>query len=105
MEVEVRSCGRKSAVRSRLAGPLVSRTIAMPVMFLHSHTPHTQTAPIDFNNPVSRLWEKKARTFLLPKKKFCGELRLAANVGPLGRPEGYQRLTFGQRWVTVRYLP
>ena len=58
---------QKSAVRSRLAGPLVSRTIAMPVMFLHSHTPHTQTGPIDFNNPDSHLLGKKKEISLSPR--------------------------------------
>ena len=43
--------------------------------------------------------------FFSRKKIHLAESRgwgaLAANVGPPGRPGGYQRLTFGQRWVNV----
>ena len=55
--------------------------------------------------PIGR--KKSASTFLLPKKKIhlaesSGWGALAANVGPPGRPRGYQRLTLGQRWVNPR---
>ena len=55
--------------------------------------------------PIGR--KKSASTFLLPKKKIhlaesCGCGALAANVGPPGRPWGYQRLTFGQPTVNLR---
>ena len=65
--------------------------------------------------------KKKCKHFSSPEKKIhlaesCGCGALAANVGPPGRPWGYQRLTLGQpsvnprstlgqRSVNVGYLP
>ena len=59
----------------------------------------------DLQSPLSG--EKKVHTLFFSRKKIhlaesCGWSALAANVGPLGRPGGYQRLTFGQRSVNVR---
>ena len=50
--------------------------------------------------------EKKCKRFSSPEKKIhlaesCGWGALAANVGPLGRPGGYQRPTLGQPSVNV----
>ena len=50
--------------------------------------------------------KKKCKHFSSPEKKIhlaesCGWGALAANVGPPGRPGGYQRLTFGQPSVNL----
>ena len=59
----------------------------------------------DLQSPLSG--EKKCKHFSSPEKKIhlaesCGWGALAANVGPPGRPGGYQSLTLGQPSVNVR---
>ena len=55
---------------------------------------------------VAPIGRKKVQALFFSRKKIhlaesCGWGALAANVGPPGRPGGYQRLTFGQRSVNV----